>query len=264
MFYKLVIAMITCCIQVYCSNPIEGIDQMVKNNGSFLVRDNAGNWIILEWSKIVGKSEKLNERIKNLSGLFTPAYVRQEVEFARECTDVTTSNDLEKEFMLKSLAYLFDQGKDNVDWKLFEEKTGEVLHNFFTSTNWGQYSSDGDVSIFVVAIDQKSGKELGAVQLLSTPAFAPNNIKIGLFGVVDMPGNHQIKQMLISSVFRLFPDVARLFLHTRSTDIHAIALYQSWGFVTFPGTLPHWTDLEYIVNHNDVLQSVAATFELIS
>jgi len=208
---------------------------------------------------IVGKTEKLDTKIKSVSHLLIPAYLRQEVEFARECNQMLTPEDLQQDFMLKLLAPFFEQGKDKVDWKLFEQKTKEVLENFFATINWFQYSSDGDVNVFVTAIDPKTGQEVGVIQLLTMPSFESNNVKVGLLGVVATSRSNDIKQLLISSDFKLFPDVQRIFLHTRSTDTSTIELYKSWGFAIFAGKLPHWIDLEDITQNADTLQKIAAT-----
>ena len=252
---------------MFCMHPSHGMQnnvtestQMTQKNQSYLAQNTQGNTIILKGEVIVGKTEILDKKIKSLSPLFIPSYLRQEIEFAQNCSKITTSEDLANEYFFKSLAPLFAQGKKNVDWKLFEQKTKEELETFFATLNWSQYSSEQDINVFITALDQKTGKELGVIQAITTPKFEQNHIRIGLFGVSSSINDLKIKQLLVSSIFKMFPNAQRLFLHTRSTDTATIELYQSWGFTEFKGTLLHWTDLEYVTNKSDTLQKTAANF----
>ena len=71
--------------------------------------------------------------------------------------------------------------------------------------------------------------------------------------------NRGLEKLLMSSIFKLRPNAQRIFLHTRSTNQRAIELYEEWGFVQCAGKLPHWTDVEYLVEQSSIVQQTSAT-----
>ena len=226
-----------------------------QNSGIFLAHDDFNSPVILEWEEIHGKTERLSEKIRGLSEVLVPAYVQAEVDFARKKPEMV-SND----FMLKSLASLLDSGVNTVDWNLFEQKTKNILEQFFVTMDWTKGTKDQDCSIFVVARDGQTKKAVGVIQFLITPEMAENNIKAALYGVIPSAQNRGLEKLLMSSIFRLRPNAQRIFLHTRSTNQRAIELYEEWGFVQSAGKLPHWTDLEYIVEKSSILQQTSERF----
>jgi ribosomal protein S18 acetylase RimI-like enzyme len=231
-----------------------------KKNEIFLADDYFKKPIILEWEEIIGKTEMLDTKIKSISKILIPTYLKQEVEFISKNTKVFTSEDIANDFMIKALAPLLEQGKGKVNLKLLEEKTKNVLDEFFESINWSQYSTSQDVNIFVIAKDQKTKEQLGVIQFLMRPEFPENNVKAALFGIIPSAQNRGLEKILMSSIFRLRPDTQRIFLHTRSTNQQAILDYENWGFTQFKGNLPHWTDLEYLVDQSNILQKIAESF----
>lgn len=231
---------------------------MNQRNKSFLAQDKLGNAIVLECEEIHGQSERISEKIKSLTEILVPSYTQTEVDFAFKNPHAVATD-----FMLKSLSPLLEN-VDSVDWNAFDKEVKHVLEQFFVMTNWAQYSGTQDRNIFVLAIDQKTGQQLGVIQFLITPEFKPNNIKAALSGVAPAAQNRGLEKLLVSSVFKLCPEVERLFLHTRSTNQRVISMYESWGFIKFEGGLHYWTDLEYLVNSSDELQKAAGCFVLLS
>ncbi len=227
----------------------------MKKNATFSAQDIRGNIIILESEEIVGKTERLSEKIKSLSGILIPAYTEVEVDFARKKPE-----DVAHDFMLKSLAPLLEQDLNNVDWQFFEEKTKDIVEQFFATIDWAKHTDDQDISIFVLATDQKTGKHVGVIQFLITPEFGQNNIKAALLGVMPSEHDRGLEKLLMSSIFIVRPDVKRIFLHTRSTNQQAILRYQDWGFRQYIGKLPNWIDLEYITQQAGELQKQSTYF----
>lgn len=258
MFYKISVIALSLCLGIsgYAfENSFKGINQMNKKSGIFLANDVLNNPITLEWEEVGGQTDRLSEKIKSVSDILVPAYTQTEVDFARKRPEAV-SND----FMLKSLAPLLDQGAPQVDWKLFEQKTEALLEQFFATMDWKKSSGAQNVNIFVVAKDKETGKALGVIQFLISPEFAENNVKAALYGVIPSVQDRGLENLLMSAIFRLRPDIKRIFLHTRSTNQRAILKYEDWGFTHFAGKLPGWTDLEYLAEQSDVLQNMAETF----
>jgi len=249
--FCLSIVLISACIRKpeFKSNEIKNMN---NNKGSFFAYDALGNAVLLKWEEINGKTEKLSEKIKSLTDVLVPAYTQSEVDFARK-----KPSDVTNDFMLKTLAPLLEKGVEYVDWNVFEEKTKIVLEQFFMTLDWAGYAGDHDTNIFVVAVDQKTEKNVGVIQFLITPAFAAHNVKAALCGVIPSAQDRGLEQLLISSVFKLRPDVERIFTDTRSTNQRFISMHEGWGFTQFKGEIPGFTDVEYVVGKVDTLQKIA-------
>ena len=212
------------------AHEISGMNQMNQKSVTFIAHATLGNPVVLEWEAIPGQTARLSEKIKSLAETLVAAYTKTEVEFGQKEPSLV-AND----FMLKSLAPLVEQ----------------------RPIDWGKHSNAHDLNLFVVARNQKTGKNLGVIQFLSSPDFESNTIKAALFGVIPTANNRGIEKLLIVSIFKLRRDVHRIFLHTRSTNEQAIADYKNWGFSQFEGKLPIWTDLEYLVEQSHTLQNRA-------
>jgi len=234
------------------ANSFKEIIIMNTKNGIFFAQDVLKNPIILEWEEIGGHTECLSEKIKSVSGILVPAYTKTEVDFAQKKPELVASD-----FMLTSLASMITQDLSVVDWKQFESKTKDILEKFFATMDWAKHSNVQDTNIFVTAIDQKTGDRLGVIQFLISPDFGPNNIKTALYGVLPFAQNRKLEDLLMSSIFKLRPDVKRIFLHIRSTNEDAILNYKDWGFTEIAGGLPQWPDFEYVVEHSNRLQKTA-------
>ncbi len=224
---------------------------MNKKSGTFIAKDSLNNPIILEWKEVQGHTDELAQTIRGLAEIFAPSYTQTEVEFVQKKPE-----DIPNDFMLKTLASLLEQGIENVDWDLFQQKTEDHLRQFFANTDWKSSSGAQDMHFFVVAKDE-SNKPLGAIQFFTTPDFEESTIKAALFGVIPVAQNRDLEKLLMSSIFRLLPDIRRIFLHTRSTNTSAINVYKKWGFTEFAGKLPNWTDLEYFADCGNILQTIA-------
>jgi ribosomal protein S18 acetylase RimI-like enzyme len=225
---------------------------MEQKYGIFPATDTLHNPIILEWEEIQGNTDELAQKIKSLSDILTSSYAQTEVEFAHKMPELVPND-----FMLKSLAPLLDQGADAVDWDLFQQKTEEHLNQFFATTDWKAYSSSQEVHIFILARDKKTNNPLGVIQFFTKSDFPKGSIKAALFGVIPSAQDRGIEKILMSALFKIFPNIQRIFLHTRSTNTKAISAYKAWGFFEYESTLPNWTNLEYLADQTNTLQNVA-------
>lgn len=226
---------------------------MNKKSLTFLTHDIFNKPVTLEWEEIAGQTDRLSEKINELSEILVPSYAQTEVEFARKKPE-----DVPNDFMLQSLASLLGSDPESTNWELFREKTEAHLKQFFATHDWKKSSGVQDRNIFVVAKDNETHKVLGVLQFIITPDFEPGTIKAALSGVILSGQNRGLEKLLMSSIFKIIPDVKRIFLHTRSTNEAAIQEYKDWGFTEFTGNLPNWTDLEYLVNQSDELQKLSA------
>ena len=229
---------------------------MNKKSGCFLIRDIRENLVVITWEELAGQTVQLSEKIRNLAPVLISAYTKTEVEFARKHPECVA-----QDFMLKSLAPLVSD-ISAINWAIFEEKTKKILAQFFETTDWAGFSNVRDRHIFVTATDKKTGKILGVIQFIISPEFAKNNVKAALSGVVSHAQDRGIEKILMSSIFKIYPNVERIFLDTRSTNQAGINEYANWGFTQFACEMLHWTNLEYVVacaksKTTETLQQVA-------
>ena len=216
------------------------------NSGTFLVSHLKNNNIILHWEKMDGASPQLTQQIKNASDILIQTYTEQELEFARQHPQA-----IKDEYFLKSLAPLFEQSV--IDWNIVETQIRDIFHQFFTTTNFAQFCTEGENHIIVTAIDSITDKMLGFIQFISIPAYAVGDLKVGMFGVHADMHNLDLKELLMSSIFKIIPDIQRLFIHVRSTNEQALALYESWGFKPMGEQQGYWKNMECIVAYNTYL-----------
>lgn len=218
----------------------------------FLTHDAFGNPIRLERQKIDGQSPELTQKIKNVSDILIQAYTQQELQFARMHPEAVPT-----EHFLKSLAPLFKDGTENVDWDKVEKQIKAIFYQFFTTTDFAQFSAAGETHFFVIAKDPNSNKTLGFIQFLINPEYPSGSIKAGMFGIMPEAQDRGLEKILMSSIFKLMPDVARIFVHTRATNTKELAAYASWGFAH--AQQGYWVNSEYLAKQFDTLQAVADT-----
>ena len=70
----------------------------------------------------------------------------------------------------------------------------------------------------------------------------------------------------MSSIFKIAPQIRRIFLSTRVTNENALRVYSSWGFTPDFSPLQepnmkiikeHWSYMEYKTKNSEVLQKTA-------
>jgi hypothetical protein len=96
--------------------------------------------------------------------------------------------------------------------------------------------------------------------------YAAGNVKVMIFAVDVAHQKRGLGKLLMSSIFKLIPDIKRIFLCTRVTNDTAFNAYRSWGFVKDENpvldhefNLDHWMFMEYKIEQSDALQNLAAS-----
>lgn len=227
------------------------IFDLPHHSNTYITHDAFNNPIRLEWERIEGKSPRLNEALKSVRDLLIQTYTQQELSFARKHPEAIPT-----EHFLKSLTPYFEQ-IEKADWSRIEQEIHGIFTNFFTNTDFAQFSEPGSVQCLVTAYDEKSGKLLGFIQFLTTSAFGEDGIKAGMFAVVSDAKDRGLDKILMSSIFKLMPTIQRIFAHTRATNKYELGLYSSWGFVHIQDG--YWVNSEYSIASSDILQKTAET-----
>jgi GNAT superfamily N-acetyltransferase len=235
------------------------VQQTVEKTGKLSAQDGSGTPVTLEWTIYDPTSPQFTQAIKDVSEIFTQTYTRQEVELARKRPEMVPT-----ETYLKGVASLFEHGVDKVDWQAVEHHVRTTMHQFFTTNDFAQWASPNDLAIFVIIKDNKKGTPLGAIQFSIMPNFAYGTVRVGLTGILTHAQHRGLEKMLMSSIFKILPNVTRLFLHNRPTNATALAFYEEWGFKSFAGTNADWPDFEYLTGNSQVLQKAAETLETLN
>ncbi len=233
--------------------------QTVQKTGTLSAHDATGAPVTLEWTIYDPTSPQFTQAIKDVSEIFTQTYTRQEVEFARKRPEMVPT-----ETFLKGVAPLFEHGIDKVDWQAVEQHVKTTMHQFFTTNDFAHWASPNDLTIFVIVKDNKENRPFGAIQFSIMPDFAYGTVRVGLTGILTNAQNRGLEKMLMSSIFKILPNVTRLFLHNRPTNATALAFYEEWGFKPFAGTNADWPDFEYIAENAQVLQKATEALETLS
>lgn len=207
--------------------------------------------LVLEYQKV--SSDQLNQTINQFSSILIPSYIRNEIEFAKAMPE-----EVANDFMLKSLFQNLSTDPKETNWVEFEQKVTDVLNNFFKTMDWGKHSDQQDKHIFVTIKNTSTNKLTGVIQFLSTPKFAKNHVKAALYGITPEFIGSKLELILMSSIFKINTQTQRILVHTRSTNQQAISNYINWGFKHLPSQSPSWSELEYLSDQSDYLQTAAA------
>lgn len=228
-----------------------------KTFGQFSTKDSNELPIIIEWEKIDPKTIRLTEKIKLVSPLLIKAYSEIETEFARKKPE-----SIATDMFLKSLEPLLKDGLEKVDWNLAKKKITLILNDFFTKMDWSMYSKPDELHFFMTAKNEESKDPLGVIQFIISPEHAFGTVKVELYdGIESKAPNNDLQKILLSSIFKLIPDINRIFFHTRITNLTGIKIHKALGFTEFPGNLQNWLDLEYKIEKSKTLQRFSLTFD---
>src|SRR3990167_4042853 len=227
-----------------------------QTSGQFSTSDLTELPVVLEWEMIDPKSPRLTEKISALSHLLVPAYSNIEIAFAQQYPE-----EIANDMFLKSLEPLLNNGLNHIDWQLAKEKIVNTLNHFFTQMNWSNYTKECDVHLFIVAMDKKTKEQLGMIQFILSPEYDYGTVKVELYdGVMPNILNRDIEKILLSSIYKLIPNIKRIFFHTRINNLNGVKAHQALGFSKLSGDLPNWIDLEYKSEQSEILQKFSHTF----
>ncbi len=193
-----------------------------------------------------------------------PAYVPIEMQFLKAIPEVVGS-----EPYFNAFEPLFSNGVEHVDWAAAETVMTATLekHFVFDTTTFSPAIVEmygNDKVFYTAATDNKTGELLGFITFLARSSYPQGTIKVMTFAVAPENQNRGIGKLLMSTIFKIMPDLKILFLCTRVTNEAALKAYQNWGFMPelqpimdHQFNLAHWTFLSYHPATTNSLQKVA-------
>ena len=240
--------------------------------GSFRARDKSGTPVILEWIKTDMASHEYEKAMKSVWDIACPTYTKVEVDFLRAHPEAVGTEDY-----FKAIEPLFKDGIQNVAWPLVEEKMQKILKQAFifdvSAFDEDMKKKFSSAEHFFVSVKNENTDELlGFVSFLIIPEYADGDVKCIAFAVKPEEQNRGLGKLLMSSIFKILPDIQRIFLCTRTTNFIAQRAYNNWGFIKYRVNsdinpvfeehgytfdLNHWIFMEYNVAQTDLLQKTA-------
>lgn len=242
------------------------IQETAKDSGSFLAKDKIGVPVILEWQKTNLLKPEFATAMKGIAEIGVAAFESVEMEFLYKYPEVVS-----KDNFFKSFEPLFKNGVEVVNWSAVSEQMRSTLqgHFIFDSTKFSKEMASmfaNDICFFVAIKDQAAKTMLGYITFLLKPEYSYGNCKVTGMAVIPTAQNRGLAKLLMSSIFKIAPDLKRIFLCTRVTNTTALRAYSSWGFTKdldpvqdphYKFNLEHWTFMEYKQEQSDILQKTA-------
>lgn len=255
----------TTCTRAHNNELItESISHMNQTQTNrFETTDKAGTPITLEWFKTTFLDPSFADGMKQAWEVARPAYVPVEMQFLKAFPDIVG-----KEPYFKAFEPLFTNGIEQVDWTAAETVITEILKSHFifdpamlSEAMVQAYGQDGCI---MVTAKSSAGALLGFAAFMSRATYPQGTVKVMALGVAPEHQKRGLGKLLMSSIFKIMPQTANLFLCTRVTNNTALAAYKAWGFspdanpiMDHAFNLAHWTFLSYNPTEVTVLQTVA-------
>lgn len=238
--------------------------------GRFETTQDLGNEVILEWALTDILSLQLALFKQSVSALACDIFAPIEAQFLRAHPGAVS-----QELFLKSCAPLFEKGAEAVDWTLVEETIKSTIKQFYL-LDLSKFPPEvikpllDDLYFFAVARDRRTKKIIGFLMSSITPALPDGNVKVINVGWVPEENSSGLDKLLLSAIFKVIPDVKRLFLYVRPTNENHLNAYQAMGFSVdrHPShdpnhkiNLDYLVPLEYNTGDSEVLQNLASSMK---
>lgn len=254
------------CALVCVVTVIKSSDREIKSmdQNQFLAKDKQETPVVLEWFKTNMFSPALAVALKDAWTFACDAYTPVEMQFLQAFPDLVG-----KEAYFKPFEPLFKDGVAKVDWAVATTVMQSILqgHFVFDPTKFPESvikAYENDSCFFVTVKDAVSGQALGFIVFIMRANYPAGVVKVMYLAVDTAHQNRGLGKLLMSSIFKVVPEVKRVFLCTRVTNETALRAYRSWGFVNDENpildhafNLEHWTFMEYKAEKQVVLQQVA-------
>lgn len=242
------------------------IPEKTACSGMLQAHDKQGLPIVLEWYRTSFQSADFSEIKKIISEVLIEDYVSVSIEFLKQHPEAVQQDE-----NFRSLEPLFKNGVERIDWNLVENQEREELRQVFafdlaSLIAESKISLPEDYYFFVLARDKTTSNLLGFIRFGIAPYYVFGDVKVITVAVASIAQNRNLEKLLMSSIFKIIPNVKRIFLATRPTNITAIKAYETWGFTpdAHPVQDPHWKAIqdhwvyfEYQANQINILQKTA-------
>ncbi len=228
-----------------------------QSSGSFNAKDKHNNALVARWHILTTQSAHFVPAMNQIADLASQAFTSVEFDFLQAHPEAAGS-----ERLYQSIAPLF-QDTVSIDWQAVKNSIYSLINQLYTKTDWAKFGGE-DIYIFVTVHDQESDTLLGFITFFVRPTYPHGVCKVTAMGVIPPAQNRGLGKVLMGSIFKIIPEVERIFLCTRVTNSKALAAYRSWGFqidanpIKEPGhdfNPAYWIFMAYDVKAQKGLQS---------
>ena len=214
---------------------------------SFAIQDGD---LRIEWKSSGILSEELASFKQSIADIAARHLAPIEVTFLKAYPDA-----VHHEMFLQPCSPLFAEGLEKVDWSLVEQTIQNTIKQFYLAdlSKFGAAMIEpllNDVYLFAT-LKNKENEILGFMLCSVTPALVEGDVKLINFLVIDQERNRGLGKLLFSSLFKVLPEIKRVFCFARPTNASGLELYESLGFTT---NLPPIEDPNHKVNTNYLTQ----------
>jgi len=223
-----------------------------EKQGLLEAKDARGNSVTLEWYFFDVLSPAYESVMKSISNTVVDAFTTVELQRVKMHPE-----SLKDQF--EFLADLFENGIENVNWKIAAERMQTKIKNII-EIDYSSIFDSNNICILVIAYDKNTRQQLGVVQFLINPSLDYGDVNVPVLGIIPEAQGRGLGKLLLSSIFKIVPTVKGIILSTRVTNEKAINAYKAWGFIDYPEwTNPEkgWVGFEYRTNLSDILQKRA-------
>ncbi|MDP1836562.1 MAG: hypothetical protein Q8K75_11635 [Chlamydiales bacterium] len=236
----------------------------VSNDNGVFRLDNSD--VILEWSMAGILSAQLATFKTLTAELASQLLAPIETQFLRAHPEAAS-----QELFLRSCAPLLEQGAEGVDWTQVENTIAGTIKQFYTM-DLSKFGAEvikpllDDIYFMIAAKEESSGQLLGFLMASITPALPTGSLKV--INLVAPIEHAYLNGALLSALFKIIPDLQRLFTFARPTNEADLRTLQFLGFspdanpISDPVhkvNLSYLTQLEYKAADADILQKRALT-----
>lgn len=238
------------------SNWLASIEAMGHSTGHFVIKESKNQKMILQWDKMNIVSDAYRTKIKKLSDIIVSAYVPLELDFLRHHPGIVKTIDFFKPF-----SPYFAGGIKSVNWGLVTEKVEQALRTRALQEP-SQFFDPSDIALFVV-IKKIDGTPLGFVQFTIRSQYPFGTVQLESMAIIPEERHHGFGKLLVSSIFKIIPDVEHIFLYTRPTNELSLKAYLSYGFYRSTGVVNEplvrqgYTKMEYSIYQSNILQQAS-------
>lgn len=197
---------------------------------STTVVDKEGFSFILEWQSTDILSPSLAAFKKDLSTLAAEKLSESELAFLKADPEAASS-----ELFLGACKPFLEKGIENADWHAIQETIKASVKQFYFA-DLSKFGSDmikpllDDVYFCTTIRSQDAQEPLGFLLFAVTPALPFGDVKVINFFLRENDPDLRAESILMGSIFKILPEVKRIFLFARPTDLSALKMYATMGF----------------------------------
>lgn len=231
-----------------------------SNHGSWQTKNKHNEVITLRWQQTTMLEPEFSRLMQQAWPIALPAYLPVEMDFLKQFPEVATTP------YYKPCVTFFKNKPENIDWQAVSNVMADMLksHFIFDDSSLKQEVREAfskDTWVHITAHNPQ-GELLGFATFLKRVNYPLGVIKITHLAVAPQHQKQGLGKLLISSIFKIEPELQKLFLCTRVSNGTAFTAYNKWGFTPDSNPildhafdLKHWSFLSYNPAECNLLQS---------